>query len=208
MRKLTLLGALVALGWAGQAMGQSTREETREAGQAAERDARQAGERTRQWSGEQKDKAEGKMGSDRTGDSYTGQSGYSGEPANSGQSRTAQASGNEKKHPLFDGKSNYDVEGKVSKATPTSITVTREELPPATLTIDRNTKVEIDGQQASARMLKPGQDVKASFNLQGSKAMAVEVKAEKTDVQKQQQDQRKEMQEQRQEQGTPSQQNR
>jgi hypothetical protein len=90
----------------------------------------------------------------------------------------------EKKHPLFEGKNNFDIEGKIQKASAQSITISREELPAAELKVSGNTKIELDGEQVSAQMLKPGQDVKASFNLNKDKAEAVEIKAEKTDMQK------------------------
>jgi membrane protein involved in colicin uptake len=82
------------------------------------------------------------------------------------------------KHPVFT-KDNWDVEGKVQTASASSITVTREDLPAAKLNIDKNTKVELDGNKVSAAQLMPGQEVKASFNLQNDKPMAVEIKAEK-----------------------------
>jgi hypothetical protein len=96
------------------------------------------------------------------------------------KTRTAAAGGSEeKKHPLFDGKDNFEVKGKVQKVSDSSITLQRDELPPATLMISKNTKIELDGEQASAKQLKPGQDVQASFNLQGQRPEAVEIKAEK-----------------------------
>ncbi|HET8542243.1 MAG TPA: hypothetical protein VFL83_20380 [Anaeromyxobacter sp.] len=93
----------------------------------------------------------------------------------------------EKKHPLFEGKNNFDIEGKIQKASSTSITIQREELPAAELKVSKNTKIELDGEQASAQQLKPGQEVKASFNLNKDKAEAVEIKAEKSDEAQQRQ---------------------
>jgi hypothetical protein len=94
------------------------------------------------------------------------------------EARQAAAEG-EKKHPLFEGKSNFDVDGKIQKVSKSSITLQREGLPAATLNISKDTKIELDGEHASAQQLKQGQDVKASFNLKGDKAEAVEIKAEK-----------------------------
>lgn len=85
----------------------------------------------------------------------------------------------EKKHPLFEGKNNFDVDGKIQKVSKNSITIQRDELPAAELTVSRNTKIELDGDQASMAQLRQGQDVKASFNLNKDKAEAVEIKAEK-----------------------------
>jgi hypothetical protein len=107
----------------------------------------------------------------------------------------------EKKHPLFEGKNNFDVDGKVAEVSATSITIQRNELPAAKLHVSKNTKVEVDGQKASVEQLKRGQDVKASFNLQGDKAEAVEIKADKLErdagkeMREQGQETRKEMNE-------------
>jgi len=90
-----------------------------------------------------------------------------------------QAASGEKKHPLFEGKDNFKLDGKIQKVSKNSITVQRDELPPATLMISPNTKIEIGGEHASTQQLKPGQEVKASFNLKGEKPEAVEIKAEK-----------------------------
>jgi hypothetical protein len=87
----------------------------------------------------------------------------------------------DRKHPTFDGKDNFKVEGKISQASAGSLTVTREEMPPAKLMVDRNTQIELDGEKVSAAQLKPGQEVKAEFNLQDDKPMAIEIKAEKAD---------------------------
>lgn len=84
------------------------------------------------------------------------------------------------KHPLFT-KDNFDIEGTIQSASSGSITLQRKELPAAKLNVDRNTKIELDGKQVSAAQLQPGQEVKASFNLQNDKPMAVEIKAEKKD---------------------------
>lgn len=100
------------------------------------------------------------------------------------------AAGDEKKHPLFEGKQNFDIEGRIQAASKSSITVRRDELPAAKLNVDRNTKIELDGEHVSAAQLKPGQEVKASFNLQNDKPMAVEIKAQKTDAQENREDQK------------------
>ncbi len=86
---------------------------------------------------------------------------------------------------LFDGKKNFDVDGKVAKVSKDSITINRDDLPPATLAIARGAKVQVDGNDVSVQQLKPGQDVKASFNLDKDKAEAIEIKAKRTDAEKQ-----------------------
>jgi len=83
------------------------------------------------------------------------------------------------KHPVFT-KDNFDVEGTIQSVSKGSITLRREELPAAKLNLDRNTMIELDGEKVSTSQLKPGQEVKASFNLRNDKPMAVEIKAEKS----------------------------
>ncbi|HEX9306188.1 MAG TPA: hypothetical protein VF894_01780 [Anaeromyxobacter sp.] len=100
----------------------------------------------------------------------------------------------ERKHPLFDGKKNFDLDGKVQQASKDEITIQRDKLPPATLHVAPGTKVEVDGKASSVDQLQPGQDVKASFNLRGGTAEAVEIKADKLGK-----NDRKEMSEQRRE---------
>jgi hypothetical protein len=94
--------------------------------------------------------------------------------------RTSEAMGRqeEKKHPLFEGKSNFDLKGKIEQVSANSVTIQRDELPSATLHVSPNTKIEVDGKKVSTQELKRGQDVKASFNLSGDKVEAVEITAE------------------------------
>jgi hypothetical protein len=98
--------------------------------------------------------------------------------------RTAQNTKMEKKHPLFDGKHNFDVDGKVQKVSNDSITISREDLPPATLSVSHGTRVQLDGNDVSIERLQPGEDVKASFNLNKEKPEAVEIKAKRSDAEK------------------------
>lgn len=100
------------------------------------------------------------------------------------QGRPMTGERDEKKHSMFDGKKNFDVDGKIAKVSGDSITISREDLPPAELKVSHETKIELDGDRASAQQLKEGQDVKASFNLNKDKAEAVELKAKRTDMQK------------------------
>lgn len=99
--------------------------------------------------------------------------------------RSAQMQGGaqagEKRHPVFDGKDNFEVKGKIQKVSMSSITVARDELPAATLSVSKGTKIQLDGENASMKQLRAGQEVKASFNLQGSKAEAVEIEAQKAE---------------------------
>ena len=91
---------------------------------------------------------------------------------------TARAAAKDEQGP-FHGKDNFDVKGRVQEAAADRLTIQRDKLPPATLHVGPSTKVEVDGKRASAAQLTPGQDVKASFNLSGGTAEAVEVKAKK-----------------------------
>jgi hypothetical protein len=87
--------------------------------------------------------------------------------------------GEQPKHPLFEGKNNFDVKGKVQHASGDKITIQRDDLPAVTLHVSPSTKIEVDGKKTAAGELKQGQDVRASFNLRGDKPEAVEIKADK-----------------------------
>ncbi len=87
------------------------------------------------------------------------------------QHRTARES-------VFEGKSNYDLKGRIEKVSGHSVTVRRDNLPSVTLTTMPGTRISVNGNdQASTSQLKAGQDVSASFNLQGSKPVAVDIQA-------------------------------
>jgi hypothetical protein len=138
----------------------ATREEVKQEGREAKSEMQQEGREARTEMREQQAETQREMQERRT------------------EARQAAAEG-EKKHPLFEGKNNFDVEGKIQKVSKSSITVSREDLPAATLNVNKDTKIELDGEKVSAAQLKTGQDVKASFNLKGDKAEAIEIKAEK-----------------------------
>ncbi len=90
-------------------------------------------------------------------------------------STTARRTG---RHSIFEGKSNYDVKGRVEKVAGHSVTVHRDDLPTVTLSTDRATRITVNGDdQATTKSLRPGQDVKASFNLEGNKPVAVDIEA-------------------------------
>ncbi len=81
----------------------------------------------------------------------------------------------------FEGKSNFDVKGKIASVSGNALTLRRDDdkLPPVTLHVAGDTKVTLGGDHASLSQLQAGEDVKASFNLEGDKPIAVEVKADK-----------------------------
>ncbi len=74
-------------------------------------------------------------------------------------------------------KDDFNVKGKVGRVSARSVTIERDKSTPATLMIDQATKIEVDGKAARATDLKPGADVKASFNLRGERPIAVDLKA-------------------------------
>lgn len=82
------------------------------------------------------------------------------------------------RHSIFEGKSNYDVKGRVEKVSGHSVTLHRDDLPSVTLSTDTATHITVNGDDhATTSSLRPGQDVRASFNLEGSKPLAVEIEA-------------------------------
>lgn len=178
MRKLWMAGVLAAAALLAQGARaddaakerreavDATKEQVKQEGREAKAETKEGAEHTREWTKTQANKADRKMDETRA------------DMKRDSSDRTA-AAGQEKKHPLFEGKDNFKVEGKIQRVSSDSITLAREELPAAKLRISKDTKVELDGQQVSAAQLKQGQDVKASFNLKDDKPEAVEIKAEK-----------------------------
>jgi Cu/Ag efflux protein CusF len=187
MRRLAVMTAAALLA-AGTATADdrvgSTSQETKEAGQAAARDTKKAGNQAKDWSKEQGQKADQKA--DAAGDRMQTTAQESNRTAASPDQRPAtdaQARQADTKDQARDQmkKDSFDIEGKVSKVSAKQLTLSREDASMATLHVDRTTKVEVDGQQAKLSQLKPGQDVKASFNLKGDKPTAIEIKADKLD---------------------------
>ncbi len=152
MRTLAMLVGAAALSWAHVAIAQEAQQQKEEM-KGQQQQGSQETMQPSQGMQEQGAKAEHKMG------------------------REARA----EKRSLFEGKSNFDLEGKISKVGRDTITLSREDLPAATLKVSKETKIEVDGNTASIKELKQGQDVKASFNLQGEKPLAVEIKAQKAE---------------------------
>jgi hypothetical protein len=171
MRKLWMVGVLAAALFAQTARAEDAAKERREAADATADQMKQEGREAKTDAQEHAREAQSDMQKQQAETSKEMQE-------RRAEAREASAKG-DKKHPLFEGKNNFDVDGKIQKVSPKSITVAREGLPAATLNISKDTKIELDGEQASMKQLKQGQDVKASFNLKGDKPEAVEVKAEK-----------------------------
>ena len=71
----------------------------------------------------------------------------------------------------------FTLKGTVAKVSGRSVTVNRDNSMPATLEVDRATKIEVDGKAAQLSAVKPGDDLKASFNLHGTRPIAVDLKA-------------------------------
>jgi colicin import membrane protein len=170
MRKLATAGviAAAALSWAHVARAEDAAQKRQDAAKATQeemkQDARDARQKTQQEA----------------------------QQAREGMSDTANRAGTKMQHAraagaqqtsLFEGKSNFDVEGKLSKVSQNSITIQRQDLPAATLKVSKQTKIEVDGQKASVGQLRQGANVKASFNLQEDKPVAVEIKSEKVEGQ-------------------------
>jgi hypothetical protein len=193
MRKLAMLGVLgAALAWNARAddtqeKKQEAKQEVQKAQAEAQKETQEAKADAQKEVGEAQAKASEKVGEARQDAAEKEREAAQEGTATGGMGSTnaadpsrAAAGDMDRKHPVFT-KDNWDVEGTVQSASRNSITVRREELPAVKLNVDHNTKIELDGQKVSAQMLKPGQEVKASFNLQNDKPMAVEIKAEKKD---------------------------
>jgi hypothetical protein len=85
-----------------------------------------------------------------------------------------------KRHQLLFGSSErFEIQGKIASvnADQSEITILRNNLPPALLKVEPQTKLQVDGRQATLDQLKAGEDVRASFNLSGRRPIALEVNA-------------------------------
>ncbi|HSD22242.1 MAG TPA: DUF5666 domain-containing protein [Anaeromyxobacter sp.] len=188
MRKLAIVGALAALAWAQGVRAEDTEKAKAEAQEKVQKAEAKAAEETHEAQADaqkktaeaQKEMREEKAeASEKVQDAREDEARHAPGTATGATATGATASRGEKKHPMFEGKDNFEVKGRIESVSASAITVRREELPSAKLRVDRNTKIELDGQHVSASQLKQGQEVKASFNLQDDKPMAVEIKAEK-----------------------------
>jgi hypothetical protein len=69
----------------------------------------------------------------------------------------------------------YNIEGTVSKADKNSLTLERPGLPPAQLDIKDRTAVLVDGQRVSTITIPEGSMVRAQFQLEGDKPVALRI---------------------------------
>jgi hypothetical protein len=182
MRKFAIVGALAALAWAQGVRAEDPEKAKAEAQEKVQKAEAKAGEETREAKAEAQEKtaeANKEMQEEKAEAAKKVEEAGTATGERKDTTGATGMMGDEKKHPMFEGKNNYEVKGKIQSVTASSITVRRDEMPPAKLRVDRNTKIELDGERASASQLKEGQEVKASFNLSDDKPMAVEIDAEK-----------------------------
>lgn len=190
MKKLTIVAALAALAWAQGARADDAQQKTQEAQREAREDvqkAKQEASETKQEARQDAQKAQAEASQEsreaekevrETQRDASKQVQETRKDAYQDRQAAAGTSGEKKKH-AFEGGENFDVDGKVQKVSSRSITIAREELPAVTLQIQRFTEIQLDGEKTSHVGLKPGQEVKASFNLQGDKPIALEIDAKK-----------------------------
>lgn len=93
---------------------------------------------------------------------------------------------------LFQGKvKTWDLEGTVTSVDPTrhEITIQRENLPDAHLALVDDTKITLDGKQATMQELQEGAEVRAKFQLAEGTPVAVSLDAKPSKEQKKMQEQ-------------------
>ena len=69
----------------------------------------------------------------------------------------------------------YNIEGKVSKSDKSSLTLERAGLPAAELSIKDNTVMVVDGHRAATAPIAEGSMVRAQFQLDGDKPVALRI---------------------------------
>ena len=100
-------------------------------------------------------------------------------PLPGGSQGTGSAASEQRSELLFSSPERYQVSGRITAVDDArgEITIQRQNLPPALLRIEESTKVQVDGRPGAFSDLKPGCDVRASFNLSGRRPIALEVNA-------------------------------
>ncbi len=78
---------------------------------------------------------------------------------------------------IFASGDNYKLDGSVAAVRHGTITVRRKGLPPADLQVARETKIELGGRPAHLGQIRPGDEVRATFNVAGDRLIAVAVDA-------------------------------
>lgn len=70
-----------------------------------------------------------------------------------------------------------EIEGTVKGVENDEVQITRPGRPTAELDLEKATEIRLDGKQAAAGDLRPGQTVRATFELHGDNPVAVRVEA-------------------------------
>lgn len=81
---------------------------------------------------------------------------------------------------LFDLQDNYEIDGTVASvdAGRGQITIAREDVPAATLTVAPDTRVRVDGEVAALSAIQPGSEVRATFNVARQTPLAIELEVD------------------------------
>lgn len=80
---------------------------------------------------------------------------------------------------IFRSRETWELKGTVASvdSTGNKIHVDRQNLPPAELSVSTQTKVKLNGKQATLNDLQPGTEIRAKFNLAEDNAVATELEA-------------------------------
>ncbi|AKF84102.1 hypothetical protein SAMN05443572_112269 [Myxococcus fulvus] len=90
---------------------------------------------------------------------------------------TREASNAQAQENLFNKKHSLSLKGTLKKADDDSVNLTRKDLPDAELDVKAQTVVMLDGKKARVEEIPEGSEVRASFQLDGDNAVAVELRA-------------------------------
>ena len=81
----------------------------------------------------------------------------------------------------FLGARNFMLQGHVAKVSRDAIVVRRDGLPEAKLRLAAGTRIRLDEADVAPTELREGQEVRATFNVEGSTPLAIEIQAASTD---------------------------
>jgi hypothetical protein len=85
---------------------------------------------------------------------------------------------------VFELQDNYEMEGRVGSVDEQNdrITITREDAPAATLSVAPDTRVEVNGGEATLADIEAGAEIHATFNLARQTPLAIEIEVDAIDV--------------------------
>ncbi|AKU92883.1 hypothetical protein [Vulgatibacter incomptus] len=98
-----------------------------------------------------------------------------------GSYSSSDSSGSSTKQQVFGSSTSYEMRGKITKVKGEDVYISRANLPNAQVeAVANQTQVTLDGKEVPMTDLKPGMDVRTSFQIAGNDIVAKEIHASST----------------------------